>query len=192
MVQLKCQNRAAEIIIHPTSSALIIKELGNYERDRKKVKNVTHKGNLTLEQVKKIAKVIEEKSMAKNFTGTVKQVLGTCLSIGCTVDKQSPKDVIAKLTRGELKVWFEILFKLFIIFIIFQSQSISTCFIYIFDLKLIGIFNFLHCQGNNLCLNCPICQINRSKNCHSTISSSFSLCSKCLSIFIIFYISFSK
>lgn len=104
MVQLKCQNRAAEIIINPTSSALIIKELGNYERDRKKVKNVTHKGNLTLEQVKKIAKVIEEKSMAKNFAGTVKQVLGTCLSIGCTVDKQSPKEVIAKIGRGEIKV----------------------------------------------------------------------------------------
>ncbi len=111
MVQLKCQNRTAEIIINPTSSALIIKELGNYERDRKKVKNVTHKGNLTLEQVKKIAKVIEEKSMAKNFTGTVKQVLGTCLSIGCTVDKQNPKEVIAKLTRGEIKVWFWELFK---------------------------------------------------------------------------------
>ena len=104
MVQLKCQNRAAEIIINPTSSALIIKELGNYERDRKKVKNVTHKGNLTLEQVKKIAKVIEEKSMAKSFAGTVKQVLGTCLSIGCTVDKQSPKDLIAKITNGEVKV----------------------------------------------------------------------------------------
>jgi large subunit ribosomal protein L12e len=42
--------------------------------------------------------------MAKNFTGTVKQVLGTCLSIGCTVDKQSPKQVIAKLTNGEIKV----------------------------------------------------------------------------------------
>jgi len=42
--------------------------------------------------------------MAKNFTGTVKQVLGTCLSIGCTVDKQNPKDVIGKLTRGEIKV----------------------------------------------------------------------------------------
>ena len=104
MVQLKCQNRAAEIIIHPTSSALLIKELGNYERDRKKVKNINHKGNLTLEQVKKVAKVIEEKSMAKNFGGTVKQVLGTCLSLGCTVDKQSPKDVIAKITRGEIKV----------------------------------------------------------------------------------------
>jgi large subunit ribosomal protein L12e len=104
MVQLKCQNRAAEITIQPTSSALIIKELGGYERDRKKVKNVTHKGNLTLEQIKKIAKVIEEKSMGKTFTSTVKQILGTCVSIGCTVDKQSPKKIIEKITSGEIKV----------------------------------------------------------------------------------------
>jgi len=105
MVQLKCQNRAAEITINPSSSALLIKELGNYERDRKKVKNVNHKGNLTLEQVKKVAKVIEEKSMAKNFAGTVKSVLGTCLSLGCTVDKQSPKQLIAKINNNEIKVW---------------------------------------------------------------------------------------
>ena len=104
MVQLKCQNRAAEITVQPTSSALIIKELGGYERDRKKVKNVTHKGNLTLEQVKKIAKVIEEKSMGKTFGATVKQVLGTCVSIGCTVDKQSPKKIIEKISSGEIKV----------------------------------------------------------------------------------------
>jgi large subunit ribosomal protein L12e len=104
MVQLKCQNRAAEIIVQPSSSALLIKELGGYERDRKKVKNVTHKGNLTLEQVKKVAKVIEEKSMSRNFAGTVKQVLGTCLSLGCTVDKQGPRQIIAKINNGEIKV----------------------------------------------------------------------------------------
>jgi len=91
MVELKCQNRAATITVQPSSSALLIKELGNYERDRKKVKNVNHKGNLTFEQIKKIAKVIEEKSMAKSFAGTVKQILGTCKSLGCTVDKQNPK-----------------------------------------------------------------------------------------------------
>ena len=52
-----------------------------------------------------MAKVIEEKSMAKTFQGTVKQVLGTCLSLGCTVDKQNPKQVIAKINNGEIKVW---------------------------------------------------------------------------------------
>ena len=103
MVQLRCQNRAAEISIKPSSSALLIKELGNYERDRKKVKNVNHKGNLTFEQIKKVAKVMEEKSMAKTSSGTVKQVLGTCMSLGCSVDKQSPKQIIAKINNGELK-----------------------------------------------------------------------------------------
>lgn len=104
MIELKCQNRAAEITVKPSSSALIIKELGDYERDRKKTKNVTHKGNLTLEQVKKIAKLVQEKSLSKTFAGTVNQVLGTCLSIGCTVDKKSPKDVQKAIKSGEIKV----------------------------------------------------------------------------------------
>lgn len=65
---------------------------------------MNHKGNLTFDQIKKIAKVIEEKSMAKTFAGTVKQVLGTCLSMGCTVDKLNAKTVIQKINNGELKV----------------------------------------------------------------------------------------
>lgn len=81
MIQLKVQNRAAEITILPTSSALLIKELNEAARDRKKTKNITHAGNLTFEVVKKVAKLIEHKSMAKSFTGTVKQVLGTWFSI---------------------------------------------------------------------------------------------------------------
>mgnify|MGYP000848198698 CR=1 FL=1 len=104
MIELKCQNRAAEITVKPSSSALLIKELGDYERDRKKTKNVTHKGNLTLEQVKKIAKLVQDKSLSKTFAGTVNQVLGTCLSIGCTVDKKSPKDVQKAIKSGEVKV----------------------------------------------------------------------------------------
>ena len=55
------------------------------------MKNVTHKGNLTIEQVTKIAKAIEDKSLSKSFNGTVLQVLGACLSVGCTVNKLNPK-----------------------------------------------------------------------------------------------------
>jgi large subunit ribosomal protein L12e len=104
MVEVKCQNKVAEISVKPTSSALIIKTLGGYERDRKKTKNVTHKGNLTLDQVKQIARVLEEKSLAKSLAGTVKSVLGSCLSVGCTVDKQNPKQIIAKINNGEIKI----------------------------------------------------------------------------------------
>ncbi len=104
MIQLKCQNRAAEINVVPTSSALIIKELGDIGRDRKKTKNITHKGNLAYKAVEKIAKIIHPKSMSKSYTGTVLQVLGTCLSVGCTVNGKSPKDIIQEIKRGELKV----------------------------------------------------------------------------------------
>ncbi len=48
---------------------------------------------------------MEEKSLAKNLAGTVKSVLGSCLSVGCTVDKLNPKQVIAKINNGEIKVW---------------------------------------------------------------------------------------
>lgn len=65
---------------------------------------VKHSGNLTFEVVKKVAKQLEEKSMAKTFAGTVKSVLGTCNSIGCTVDGQSPKDLIEKINSGEIVV----------------------------------------------------------------------------------------
>lgn len=51
---------------------IILNALQGYERDRKKTKNIKHNGNLTLEQIKKVARAVEEKSLAKSFTGTVK------------------------------------------------------------------------------------------------------------------------
>ncbi|EGR28910.1 hypothetical protein IMG5_167040 [Ichthyophthirius multifiliis] len=106
MVQLKCQNRAAEVTILNTSSALLIKELGKHSRDRKKVKNVKHNGDLSLEQIKKVAKIMEadNKSFAKTFAGTVKSVLGTAQSIGVTVNKQHPKKIIEAINKGEINV----------------------------------------------------------------------------------------
>lgn len=61
--------------------------------------------------------------MAKSFAGTVKQVLGTCLSLGCTVDKQNPKQVIAKLNNGELKVWFDFYLKKYRNSFIFNNSN---------------------------------------------------------------------
>ena len=60
-----------------------------------------------MEQIKKVAKLMEEKSLAKTFTGTVKQTLGTANSLGATVDGKPVKEIIAKINAGELKVeWF--------------------------------------------------------------------------------------
>ena len=40
--------------------------------------------------------------MARTFSGTVKEILGTCKSVGCTVDGQDPNDIIAQINNGDI------------------------------------------------------------------------------------------
>jgi large subunit ribosomal protein L12e len=66
--------------IIPTASAMLLKELKEPPRDRKKMKNIKHSGNITLDAVINIARVMRAKSMAKKLVGTVKEVRLTSLS----------------------------------------------------------------------------------------------------------------
>ena len=100
-VEIRVQNKQAEVRVMDTAAPLLIKALKEPPRDRKKVKNVEHKGNLKLDDVVEIAKIMRAKSYAAEFPGTVKEILGTCMSIGCTVDKKSPKDVQREIDDGE-------------------------------------------------------------------------------------------
>ena len=43
------------------------------------------------------------KSLAKELKGTVKEILGTCFSVGCQVDGKSPKDVSEMVESGEME-----------------------------------------------------------------------------------------
>lgn len=43
------------------------------------------------------------KSLAKNLSGTVKEVLGTAFSVGCQVDGRSPKEVSDDISSGEIQ-----------------------------------------------------------------------------------------
>jgi large subunit ribosomal protein L12e len=103
-VKLTVVNRQASVSMIPSSSSLIMKALNEPVRDRKKVKNVVHNGNITLDQVIEIARQMRERSMAKKLAGTVKEMLGTCNSIGCTVNGESPRDVQAGIDDGEVEI----------------------------------------------------------------------------------------
>ncbi|KAK2198250.1 bifunctional Ribosomal protein L11-L12/Ribosomal protein L11 [Babesia duncani] len=103
-VKLTIQNRQAKIEVKPTATALLIKELKEPLRDRKKVKNIKHSGNLTMDQLLSVARQMRPSSMAKTFKGTVKEILGTCNAIGCTVDKQKPRDLQVMIDNGELEI----------------------------------------------------------------------------------------
>ena len=60
----------------PSAAVQVIKALKEPKCDRKKTKNINHNGNISLNDVIKIAKVMKPRSMAKDLSGTVKEILG--------------------------------------------------------------------------------------------------------------------
>ncbi|PVG03087.1 putative 60S ribosomal protein L12 [Serendipita vermifera] len=103
-VQLTIQNRQAQVAVVPSASSLIIRALKEPPRDRKKEKNIKHSGNITLDEIFNIARTMRSRSMAKNLAGTVKEMLGTAQSVGCTIDGQPPHDIIDGINSGEIEV----------------------------------------------------------------------------------------
>ena len=101
-VEVEVVNRQITVRVLPSASSLIQKALNQAPRVRPRDKEThyTYEGNLDFEAIVDIAKQLEHKSMARTFAGTVKQILGTCNSIGITVDGHSGKDAQALLEKG--------------------------------------------------------------------------------------------
>merc|ERR1739840_95022 len=66
-VQLTDQNRQAQIAVCPSAAAMIIKALKEPHRDRKKVKNIKHNCNITMEDIYHAARVLRPRSNSINF-----------------------------------------------------------------------------------------------------------------------------
>ena len=83
----------------PTTAALIVSELkiekGSGTPNTQKV------GNLTLEQIIRIAKVKRPELLAKNLKAAVKEVLGSCVSIGVTVEGKDPRELQREIDEGK-------------------------------------------------------------------------------------------
>ena len=77
----------------PPTSALIKKELGLKEpvKEEAGVKGKKVIGDLTIEQVMKVARGKQSASMARSLKAGVKEVIGTCLSLGVTVEEKNAK-----------------------------------------------------------------------------------------------------
>ncbi|MBW9222645.1 50S ribosomal protein L11 [Methanothermococcus sp. SCGC AD-155-C09] len=88
----------------PPTSALIKKEL-NLEKGSTEPK---HKivGNLTMEQAIKIAKMKMDSMLSYNLKNATKEVIGTCVSLGVTIDGKDPKEVIKLIDSGEYDEYF--------------------------------------------------------------------------------------
>jgi len=44
------------------------------------------------------------RSMAKTYKGTVKEILGTAVSVGCLIEGESPKDIQKKVEDGSIVI----------------------------------------------------------------------------------------
>jgi large subunit ribosomal protein L11 len=60
--------------------------------------------DISFEQVIKIAKSKEVSLMTHIFKNAVKEVVGTCLSCGVTIDGKHPKEILKEINEGKLKV----------------------------------------------------------------------------------------
>lgn len=57
-----------------------------------------------MDQVIDIARTMRPRSMSRHLSGTVKEILGTSQSVGCTIDGSHPHDKIDEIKEGTLTI----------------------------------------------------------------------------------------
>lgn len=82
----------------PTTAALLLREVKAEKGSPSPLKQKI--GNLSLEQVIKVALLKKGDLLAKTLKAATKEILGTCLSMGITVEGKNPKDVQKEIDRG--------------------------------------------------------------------------------------------
>ena len=99
-VTVDTETKAFEVTVGtPTTSALIVSELkiekGSGSPKAQKV------GNLSMEQVIKIARMKRAEMLSPDLKSAVKEVIGSCVSMGVAVDSKDPKELQAEIQQGK-------------------------------------------------------------------------------------------
>jgi large subunit ribosomal protein L11 len=82
----------------PPTSALIMKELGIEKGGQNREDNV---GDLTIEQARKIALIKKDTVLGSNLKEKVKEVVGSCISMGVTVEGKDPRETQQDINDGK-------------------------------------------------------------------------------------------
>ncbi len=99
-VTVDTETKAFEVTVGtPTASALIVSELkvgkGSGSPKTQKV------GNLSMEQLVKIAKMKRVQLLSTDIKRAAKEILGTCVSMGVTVEDKDPREVQKEIDEGK-------------------------------------------------------------------------------------------
>jgi large subunit ribosomal protein L11 len=82
----------------PPTSSLILRELGLEKGSQNPREDKV--GNLKMEQARKIALMKRDSLLGANLTEKVKEVVGTCISMGVTVEGKDPREVQQEINDG--------------------------------------------------------------------------------------------
>jgi large subunit ribosomal protein L11 len=97
VVDTETRKYEIEVGLPPTSS--LLKREANIEI-AKRTKPDEVVGNVTMEQIIKVAKMKMKDLNTNNLKSAVKMVLGTALSLGLTVNNRNPKELIKEVDQG--------------------------------------------------------------------------------------------
>ncbi len=86
----------------PPVSALIKKEIGVEKGS--KATNREFVGDISLEQVIKIARIKQKQMLAYSLKSAVLEVLGTAVSMGVTVEGKHPKELQQEIKEGKVEI----------------------------------------------------------------------------------------
>ena len=101
-VRIECdpETKQFEIFVEtPSTASLLLKESGVEKGASNQGEEKI--GDLTLEQLMVVVEAKKELFLDKTYKAAVKTVLGTALSVGLTVEGQSPKIIQQRIENGE-------------------------------------------------------------------------------------------
>jgi large subunit ribosomal protein L11 len=99
-ISVDTDNKEFEVTVGtPTAAALLVSELGVTKGSG--TPNTEKVGNLSLEQVVKVAKMKRADILGRTLKAAVKEVLGTGVSMGVTVEGKDPREVQKEITEGK-------------------------------------------------------------------------------------------
>ncbi|MFW6195878.1 MAG: 50S ribosomal protein L11 [Thermoplasmatota archaeon] len=83
----------------PPTSALILEKIGIEKGSGSP--NTAKAGDLSIQQAKEIAEMKDDNLLGKNLKMKTKEVIGTCVSMGITVDEKDPREVQEEIDEGK-------------------------------------------------------------------------------------------
>lgn len=100
------EDKTFEVIVGtPTASALLVAEL-KIEKGSG-TPNSVKVGDLSVEQIVRIAKIKRPELLAKTLKGAAKEMMGTCVSVGVTIEGKDPREVQKEVDNGKYDDMFK-------------------------------------------------------------------------------------